>query len=49
VSFGVKEKERFHYWRFFLWSIFNRPRLTPLAITFSIYGFYFRKNFEKMV
>lgn len=46
---GVKEKERFHYWRLFLWSVFNRPRLTPLAITFSIYGFHFRKNFERMV
>jgi radical SAM superfamily enzyme YgiQ (UPF0313 family) len=46
---GVKEKERFHYWRLFLWSIFNKPRLTPLAITFSIYGYHFRKNFEKIV
>jgi len=46
---GVKEKERFHYWRLFLWSLFNRPRLTPLAITFSIYGFHFRKNFEQIL
>jgi len=45
---GVKEKERFHYWRLFLWSVCNRPRLTPLAVTFAIYGFHFRKIFERM-
>jgi radical SAM superfamily enzyme YgiQ (UPF0313 family) len=46
---GVKEKERFHYWRLFLWSLFNRPRLTPLAVTLAIYGFHFRKVFERVV
>jgi len=45
---GIKEKERFHYWRLFLWSVFNRPRLAPLAVTFAIYGFHFRKVFERM-
>lgn len=46
---GIKEKERFHYWRLFLWSLFNRPRLAPLAVTFAIYGFHFRKVFERIV
>jgi radical SAM superfamily enzyme YgiQ (UPF0313 family) len=46
---GVKEKERFHYWRLFLWSLCNRPRLAPLAVTLAIYGFHFRKVFEHMV
>jgi radical SAM superfamily enzyme YgiQ (UPF0313 family) len=46
---GIKEKERFHYWRLFLWSISHRPRLAPLAVTFAIYGFHFRKVFEKIV
>jgi hypothetical protein len=46
---GVKEKERFHYWRLFLWSLFNRPKLTPLAVTLAIYGFHFRKVFEHVV
>jgi radical SAM superfamily enzyme YgiQ (UPF0313 family) len=44
---GVKEKERFHYWRLFFWSVFSRPRLTPLAVTFAIYGYHFRKVFER--
>jgi hypothetical protein len=45
---GIKEKERFHYWRLFFWSVFSRPRLAPLAVTFAIYGFHFRKVFERM-
>jgi radical SAM superfamily enzyme YgiQ (UPF0313 family) len=43
---GIMGKERFYYWRLFFWSLFRRPRLFPLAITFSIYGFHFRKVFE---
>ncbi len=45
---GIKEKERLHYWRLFLWSISCRPRLAPLAVTLAIYGFHFRKVFERM-
>ncbi|MDH4211522.1 MAG: B12-binding domain-containing radical SAM protein [candidate division WOR-3 bacterium] len=45
---GIKGKERFHYWRLFLWSVFSRPRLAPLAVTFAIYGYHFRKVFEKI-
>ena len=44
---GIIGKERFHYWRLFFWTIIRRPRLFPLAITLAIYGFHFRKNFEK--
>ncbi|HXW68232.1 MAG TPA: DUF4070 domain-containing protein, partial [Dissulfurispiraceae bacterium] len=43
---GIIGKERFYYWRIFFWSLFRRPKLFPLAITFSIYGFHFRKVFE---
>jgi radical SAM superfamily enzyme YgiQ (UPF0313 family) len=46
---GIIGKERFHYWRLFFWSIFRRPKLFPMAITFSIYGFHFRKVFEKYI
>ncbi len=44
---GIKEKERYYYWQLFFWSLFRRPELLPLAITFSIYGFHFRKISEK--
>jgi radical SAM superfamily enzyme YgiQ (UPF0313 family) len=46
---GIVGKERVHYWKLFFWTIFRRPRLFPMAITFSIYGFHFRKVFEKYV
>lgn len=43
---GVIEKERIYYWKLLFWSLFKRPKLLPLAITFSIYGFHFRKTYE---
>jgi radical SAM superfamily enzyme YgiQ (UPF0313 family) len=49
VVLGVVGKERFHYWRLLLWTMFIRPRLFPQFITLAIYGFHFRKIFEKRV
>ncbi len=43
---GIIGKERYQYWKLFFWSLCTRPRLFPLAITFAIYGFHFRKVFE---
>ena len=43
---GILGRERYYYWKLFFWSLFTRPRLFPLAITFTIYGFHFRKIFE---
>ncbi|MGD2147001.1 MAG: B12-binding domain-containing radical SAM protein [Anaerolineae bacterium] len=40
---GIVDKGRRYYWRLFLWTLLRRPALFPLAITFSIYGFHFRK------
>jgi hypothetical protein len=48
VMLGVIGKERFQFWKLFFWSLFRRPRLFPLAITFAIYGYHFRKITEKM-
>lgn len=44
---GIMGDERRHYWRLFFWSLFTSPRKFGLAITFSIYGFHFRKVFER--
>lgn len=46
VFLGIMGRERFHFWKLFFWSLFKRPRLFPLAITLTIYGFHFRKIFE---
>jgi len=43
---GIKDKARNYYWKLFFWSLFRRPRLLPLALTFAIYGYHFRKIFE---
>ncbi len=40
---GIRGIERTHYWKLFFWSLFRRPRLFPLAITLSIYGYHFRR------
>ena len=45
ILLGVIGKERLHYWKLVSWSLFRRPRLLPLAVTFAIYGFHFRKFF----
>jgi hypothetical protein len=42
VQLGIIGKERLQYWKLFLWTLFRRPRLFPLAISFAIYGYHFR-------
>jgi radical SAM superfamily enzyme YgiQ (UPF0313 family) len=46
VRLGLAGQERLYFWKLFFWSLFKRPRLFPLAITLSIYGFHFRKIYE---
>ena len=43
---GFFGKERKQYWNLFFWTLFRKPRLFPLAITFSVYGYHFRKVSE---
>jgi hypothetical protein len=43
---GIVGKERFHYWKLVIWTLFRRPNLFPLAIELSIYGHHFRKVCE---
>jgi radical SAM superfamily enzyme YgiQ (UPF0313 family) len=40
---GVRGRARLEYWRLFFWTLLRRPRLFPLAITFTIYGYHFRR------
>ncbi len=47
VRLGIIGRERFQYWKLLFWSLFRRPRLLPLAISLSIYGFHFRKVFAR--
>jgi radical SAM superfamily enzyme YgiQ (UPF0313 family) len=43
---GIKGEERYYYWKILFKSLFTRPRLFPLTVTLSIYGFHFRKVAE---
>ena len=43
IRLGIFGKERFQYWKLFLWTLLRRPGLFPLVITFAIYGHHFRK------
>jgi len=40
---GILGEMRIYYWKLFFWTIRNRPRLLPLAITLSICGYHFQK------
>jgi radical SAM superfamily enzyme YgiQ (UPF0313 family) len=43
---GIQGAERVHYWRLVFWTLLRRPKLFPLAITLSIYGYHFRQVCE---
>jgi radical SAM superfamily enzyme YgiQ (UPF0313 family) len=49
IRLGIIGKERRQYWKLFFWTLFNRPRLVPLAIVFAVYGHHFRKICEMHV
>ena len=43
LRLGIFGRERIHYWRLIFWTFCHRPSLLSLAVTFSIYGYHFRK------
>jgi len=46
---GLLDPYRKQYWKLFFWTLFNRPKLMPLAITYSVYGYHFRKVFKEIL
>ncbi len=48
VILGIFTRNQIYYWRLFFWSLINRPKLFPLAITYSIYGYHFKKVFRDL-
>ena len=45
---GIRGPSRRYYWKLLFWSLFKRPKLFYLAVTFAIYGFHFRKIFKNL-
>jgi radical SAM superfamily enzyme YgiQ (UPF0313 family) len=46
VYIGILNKNRRYYWNLIFWCIFNKPKSFPLAVTYSIYGYHFRRVFK---
>jgi len=46
LRLGVLGKERFQYWYLLIWTLARRPKLLPLAVTFTIYGYHYRRICE---
>ena len=44
---GIIGKGKRWFWKLFLGTLFRHPRLLPLTLTLAIYGFHFRKIFER--
>jgi radical SAM superfamily enzyme YgiQ (UPF0313 family) len=49
VYIGLLKSKRIYFWKLFFWSIFNKPKSFPLAVTYSIYGYHFRRVFRDVI
>ncbi len=47
VILGIVDEGRKYFWKLFFWSLFKKPKVFSLAITYAVYGFHFRKVFIK--
>jgi len=43
---GIFRKGRRHFWGLFFWTLFKRPEVFSMAVTYSIYGYHFRRVFN---
>ncbi len=46
---GLIDPYRKYYWELFFWTLKNRPKMFPMAITYSVYGYHFRKVFKEVL
>ena len=46
---GIVGRERLQYWKLLAWTVFRRPAQFPMAVTFAICGYHFRKTCERHV
>lgn len=43
---GILSSDRGYYWNLFFWTLIHEPRKFPLAITFTVYGYHFKRVSE---
>jgi len=46
---GIRRWSRRTYWDLVFWTLRHRPRLLPLAVTMSIYGYHFQTITERTI
>jgi hypothetical protein len=46
---GIRDSGRRQYWKLLFLTLVRRPKSLPLFITFSIYGYHFRRVIEQCV
>ncbi len=45
---GIFDNNRKYYWQLLFWSLFHRRDLFQMAITYSIYGYHYKKSYAKI-
>ena len=45
IILGIFDRGRVYFWKLFFWSLFKKPKVFPLAITYAVFGFHYRKVF----
>ncbi|GAP20336.1 B12-binding domain-containing radical SAM protein [Leptolinea tardivitalis] len=43
---GILSSDRGYYWNLVFWTLFHEPKKFPLAITFTVYGYHFKRVSE---
>jgi radical SAM superfamily enzyme YgiQ (UPF0313 family) len=49
IYIGILKRNRIYFWKIVFWSLFNKPKTFPLAVTYSIYGYHFRRVFRDII
>ncbi len=47
VVLGILDRGRIYFWKSMLKTLFKKPKLLPLTVTFQIYGYHFRKIYTQ--
>jgi radical SAM superfamily enzyme YgiQ (UPF0313 family) len=46
VIIGILKKNRRYYWKLLFWTLIHRPETFSMAVTYSIFGYHYRKVFN---
>ena len=46
VIIGILKKNRKYYWKLLFWSLLHKPETFSMAVTYSIFGYHYRKVFN---